>query len=210
MSNCCCCVTHPDVDKGAALKAFWVFFYCLFMTCYFLSYESSCSQQEDEPTVWGKSHYDFWRQCDAKSDLIPCNDKAAVATMAYFSCYMVMTIVSLLGSVLLFLGCAGWNKVYGGIVFFCWAWLSAQDWWSVGAMMTYFSGLVDDESASTDSLLGNYRNEYAFRIITIWLAETYIFLNAAYDAFDRTDKRQEELNEAIPLDENPKEGYEAI
>jgi len=75
--------------------------------------------------------------------------------------------------------------------------LSIQDFWTLGSMLNYFESVISNPNTVTvdtiqdftESYTGNLRSEYGFRIMSIWFAETYIFLNTAWDAFDRSDER---------------------
>lgn len=205
MGNClkaiACPGCHGDIDKSAAAKAIMVFVYTFLMAGYFFSYAMGCEKMPGGVSTYEKAHYDFWRRSGVRDNLTECYDETAVNVMAYFSVYVILCILSLLGASCMFCAIKGYNKVYAICVVGAWVWLSIQDFWTLGAMLNYFESVItngDDIPQSiegvqsyTETFNSNLRSEFAFRIMGIWFAETFIFLSTAYDAFDRSDEQKD-------------------
>jgi len=200
MGGCCsaimCPGCHGDMDKSAVAKVFMVFIYTFLMAGYFFSFGMGCEKMTEGPLM-KESRYDFWRRTDARAELVVCYDKSSVNVVAYFTCYVALCCLSIVGATCMFLTIKGYNKVYAICLFGAWVWLSIMDFWTLGSMLNYFESVitnaneisVDSVQSFTESYTGNLRSEFGFRIMGIWFAETYIFLNTAWDAFDRSDER---------------------
>jgi len=200
MGSCCSAVVcpgcHGDMDKSAVAKVFMVFIYTFLMAGYFFSYGMGCEKMLNGPAA-REARYDFWRRSEARQELQVCFDKSAVNVMAYFATYVVLCGLSVIGATCMFLTIKGYNKVYAICLFAAWVCLSILDFWTLGSMLNYFESVITNAneistgaiSSFTESYTGNLRSEYGFRIMGIWFAETYIFLNTAWDAFDRSDER---------------------
>lgn len=183
------CSCHNKSDYSAALKAIGICVWCVTMAGYFHSFGMTCEKMVDGASLQ-KAMYDFWRRADHTNDTV-CHDQSAVSVMAYFFCYVTLMFVSCVGSFLICCGCKHYNKIYTIVLILCWIWLSVQDWWTLGAMLSYFKDVVAVDEFETDSEMGYLRNEYAFRIAAIWLAETFMFANSAWDAWDRTSDHED-------------------
>jgi len=185
----CFCSCHDQRDYSAAVKAIIICVWCVCMAGYYHSFAEGCAKMPGGPKA-SLAYYDFWRRAD-HTDAKVCYDTKAVSVMSYFACYLITMFLSCVGGLLICCGFKGYNKAYSIFVIACWIWLSIQDWWTIGAMLSYFADIVPEDQLDTDSELGYLRNEFGFRIAAIWIAESFLFLNSAWDAWDRSDSEEQ-------------------
>merc|ERR1711879_344644 len=161
------------IDGSAMVKAFMV---CLISLSFLAQY---CA---------------LLRMCDkAGTELKDCRVPAGFAgvglenedstwAMMYACVYAIISCISLMGCFMIACGHsgAGCAKVYAFLLVVATAALTGMDFWVVSAIVKS----ADDNSAVNDDA----RNYEGFRVSTGWFLELMVYLNAAYDAWDRDDE----------------------
>jgi len=171
MRRCC----HDKTDCSASFKILMVVFWCGCMVCHYGAYRHLCIS-EYGPKM---DYYDPWAPL-VGNEL--CHDSSSSRSLYYLVTYLGLSMVSIAGFVMVCCSCVGCNKFYSLILVLTWAWLTFEDYWVMTRALKALSGYT--------------KAQFTFQLEAIWLAESYLFLTTAYDAWDRSDVKPDRDNYA--------------
>lgn len=171
-----CCV-----DRTACAKNFYCVFLSLAGLGYYWSNMSLC--EHDQGVSSGKSFYALWDPVNG------CSDEKAVHNAAYVACWTILLILSLLNFAVVTFGARMFNMIFGVCMFISWVWLAIMDLITLRQIFGFFDGDAAQQQLGS-ALAENLKTYWGFQISLFLVAESFIFVNTAWDTFDTSDTRE--------------------
>lgn len=164
---------------------------CLFGCAYYGSWVKICNDMDIATAdcryvPWAWTSHDTWTSEENYFT------RGGVHAVAYAVIYAFTLVVSIFGIVFLMWhehSCAGMlQKIYAGVLIVMWLIITIMDYVTLGEAASFHTNGTDQVMIDKTIKGTSLRNFFVLLQMFLWFLQTYLFVNAAWDAWDREDE----------------------
>lgn len=172
------------IDGSAAIKAIIVNLVSLLFLAEYCALVRGCDQDALRNL---NSSWNFTADCKVPAMIVGMSvtDVNSTWAMYYAVFYAVMAVVSFIGCMMIMCQRDGWAKAYAFVLIVLFAGISVGDYWVIGAIWS--------KAGSTNQNL-DMRNYAGFKVAATWFLQLFMYMNAAWDAFDTSDEKKVDVS----------------